>query len=64
MNDQDIAMFIEAFDDFMKHAKNEENIHEMREEYREYSKMIINQEIEKKAAKLEITVDYYLQEFM
>jgi len=64
MNDQDIAMFIEAFDDFMKHAKNKENIHEMREEYREYSKMIINQEIEKKAAKLEITVDYYLQEFM
>jgi hypothetical protein len=36
----------------------------MREEYREYSKMIISQEIEQKAAKLEVTVDYYLREFM
>ena len=27
-------------------------------------KMIISQEIEQKAAKLEVTVDYYLREFM
>jgi len=64
MNDQDIEMFMKAFDDFMQHAETEELNYEMRSEYEEYSKMIIDKEIEKKAAELEVTCDYYLQEFM
>jgi len=60
MNDQDIEMFLKAFDDFMNHA--EENIHsyEQWKEAEEYS----NQFYEKKAAELEVTVDYYMQEFL
>jgi hypothetical protein len=64
MNDQDIEMFMKAFDDFMQHAETEELNYEMRSEYEEYSKMIIDKEIEKKAAELEVTCDYYIQEFM
>jgi len=64
MNDQDIQEFILAFDDFMKHAEPEELSYEMRKEYENYSKMIVNREIEQKAAELEVTCDYYLQEFM
>ena len=33
MNDQDIKMFMKAFDDFMQHASAEEVSHEMRMEY-------------------------------
>jgi len=60
MNDQDIEMFLKAFDDFMNHA--EENIHsyEQWKEAEEYS----NQFYEKKAAELEVTVDYYMSEFL
>ena len=64
MNDQDIEMFMKAFDDFMQHAETEELNYEMRQEYENYSKMIIDKEIEKKAAELEVTCDYYIQEFM
>ena len=34
------------------------------EEYEEYSKMMHENQIEKKAAELEVTCDYYIQEFM
>ena len=64
MNDQDIKMFMKAFDDFMQHASAEEVSHEMRLEYEEYSNMMHENEIEKKAAELEVTCDYYIQEFM
>ena len=64
MNDQDIEMFMKAFDDFMQHAETEELSHEMRQEYENYSKMIIDDQIEKKASELEVTCDYYIQEFM
>jgi len=60
MNDQDIKQFIKAFDDFMQHSKTEVNAYEKRKEAEEYT----NQFFEKKAAELEVTVDYYMQEFM
>jgi len=60
MNDQDIEQFLKAFDDFMQHA--EENIHsyEQWKEAEEYA----NQFYERKAAELEVTVDYYISEFV
>ena len=68
MNDQEIEQFLKAFDDFMQHAENEELSHKMREEYQQYSKKIIDDQItkmiEKKAAELEVTVDYYMDEFL
>ena len=60
MNDQDIEMFIKAFDDFMQHAETEVDAHKKREEARQYTEQFF----EKKAAELEVTVDYYMQEFM
>lgn len=60
MNEQDIEMFMKAFDDFMKHASVEEKNYVRRESSREYTKAFF----EKKAAELEVTVDYYMQEFM
>lgn len=68
MNDQEIDEFLKAFDDFMRHSENEELTAEMRKEYQQYSKKIIDDQIvkmiEKKAAELEVTVDYYMDEFM
>ena len=60
MNDQDIEMFIKAFDDFMQHAETEVDAYEKRKEAEEYT----NQFFEKRAAEMEVTVDYYMQEFM
>ena len=67
MNDEEIREFLNAFDDFMKHAKMEEFKFVQRSEYDRYqkeSKMAIEMEIEQKAAELEVTVDYYIAEFM
>jgi len=67
MNNKDLQQFIEAFDDFMKHFEVEELYHEGRmvyENHRAEAKRIQEQEIEKEASRLEITVDYYLAEFM
>ena len=52
--------FLSAFEDFMKHA--EENIHsyEQWKEAEEYT----NEFYERKAAELEVTVDYYMSEFL
>ena len=60
MNEEDIQQFMDAFEDFMQHA--EENIHsrEQWEEARYYSQQFY----ERKAAELEVTVDYYLAEFV
>ena len=57
---QEIAEFMTAFRDFMVHADEEIDLYEKREEARKY----VDQEIEQKAAELEIPVDYYMQEFM
>jgi hypothetical protein len=67
MNDKDIKQFITAFKDFMKHAQSQEfNMNSKKEydRYQEESKMMIESEIEKKAAEMEVTVDYYIAEFM
>jgi len=60
MNDQDIEQFIQAFDDFMTHAETEIDAHEKWKEAEEYT----NHFYEKKAAELEVTVDYYMAEFL
>lgn len=67
MNDEEIQQFLKAFDDFMSHSELEESNYYQRSEYERYqkeSKKVIEMEIEKKAAELEVTVDYYLEEFM
>jgi len=60
MNDEDVKQFITAFEDFMKHADVEVQNYVRREASRAYTKSYF----ETKAAELEITVDYYMQEFM
>lgn len=60
MNDEDISQFVSAFDDFMKHAETEIDAHEKWKEAEDYT----NQFYEKKAAELEVTVDYYMSEFL
>jgi hypothetical protein len=60
MNDQDIEQFLKAFDDFMQHAEENIHSHEQWEEARYYSEQFY----ERKAAELEVTVDYYMQEFL
>ena len=60
MNEKDIKQFTCAFEDFMK--QSEESIHSDDEwkEAEEYT----NQFYEQKASELQITVDYYMQEFL
>ena len=60
MNDQDIEQFIKAFDDFMQHAETEIDAHKKWKEAERYK----DEFDERKAAELEVTVDYYIQEFM
>ena len=56
MNEQDINMFIKAFDDFMKHSEVAIEEQKHRDEARLF--------YERKASELEVTVDYYMQEFV
>lgn len=60
MNTDDIEMFIKAFDDFMQHAETEIDSYQKWKEAEEYT----NKFFERKAAELEVTVDYYMQEFL
>jgi hypothetical protein len=67
MNNKDLQKYIEAFDDFMKHFEAENLYYEGRMVYENHNaeaKRIQEQEIEKEASRLEITVDYYLAEFV
>lgn len=67
MNNEDLQQFITAFDDFMKHFETEELYYEGRkvyENHRAEALRIREEQIEAKAAELEVTVDYYLAEFM
>jgi hypothetical protein len=67
MSNEEILQFVNAFEDFMKHAEVEEsNFHQHSEyeQYRKESKVIIENEIEKLASKYEVTCDYILQEFI
>ena len=56
MNDQDIEQFIKAFDDFMQHAETEIDSYQKWKEAEKYK----DEFYERKAAELEVTVDYYL----
>jgi hypothetical protein len=60
MNNEEINQFIKAFEDFMIHSETAIDLHEKREEAKKYVEMLYEQ----KAAELEITVDYYLAEFV
>jgi hypothetical protein len=60
MNSEDLQAFIMAFDDFMKHFEVEELYYEHHAD----AKKIMHDEIEAKAAELEVTCDYYMMEFM
>ena len=60
MNDEDIRQLLQSFSDFMKHSETEIQKHEEYLKAKEYT----NNLLEKKAAELEITVDYYMQEFL
>ena len=60
MNEQDIEMFMKSFDDFMNHADVEIQNYVRREAVRKYNQS----SLEQKAAEMEVTVDYYMQEFM
>lgn len=60
MNDEDIKQFMNAFGDFMKHSTNEIDYYQKQKEARQYTQWFYEQ----KAAELEVTVDYYMQEFL
>ena len=74
MKDEDIKQFVKAYEDFMKHSEVEQLKHEIRTSKHMIS--IENVEVaipdenqliasyEEKAAELEVTVDYYMQEFV
>lgn len=60
MNDEDIKQFMTAFEDFMKHSETEIDLYQKWEEAKHYTEMFYEQ----KASELEVTVDYYIQEFV
>ena len=60
MNEQDIEMFMKSFDDFMNHADVEIQNYLRREAVRKFNQT----SLEQKAAEMEVTVDYYMSEFM
>ena len=60
MNQKDISQFMNAFEDFIKHAEVEQFNHEAWVSAQQYTQNLYEQ----KAAELEITVDYYIQEFI
>ena len=60
MSEQDIEMFMKSFDDFMNHADVEIQNYVRREAVRKYNQT----SLEQKAAEMEVTVDYYMSEFM
>ena len=51
---------VNAFEDFMKHAQSEELHYHAKQAAEDYAQMFY----ERKAAELEVTVDYYIQEFV
>ena len=60
MNDEDMRQFLIAFDDFMNESPLEQKNQIRWESARQYTKGFY----EKQAAELEVTVDYYMQEFV
>lgn len=60
MNDEDIKQFISTFEDFMNHADVEMQNYIRYESARKYTKSFF----EKEAKRLNVSVDYYIQEFV
>lgn len=60
MNEEDISQFMNSFEDFMHHAEVEQFNHEAWTSAQQYTHTFYEQ----KAAELEVTVDYYIQEFV
>jgi hypothetical protein len=60
MNENEIEQFTKSFEDFMKHAEVQELYHEGQTLARKYAKDFF----EKKASDLNVSVDYYLMEFV
>ena len=60
MNNEDMRQFLIAFDDFMNESTLEQKNQIRWESARQYTKGFY----EKQAAELEVTVDYYMQEFV
>lgn len=60
MSDEDIKQFITAFEDFMKHADVEMQNYVRRESARQYTKSYF----ERQAAEMNVSVDYYIHEFV
>ena len=60
MNDEDIAQFLSAFSDFMKHSEEQIDSFQKWEEAKNYTQLLY----ESKAAEFNVTVEYYLQEFI
>ena len=60
MNDYEIAQFESFFEEYMRHADEEIDSLQRWEEARHYTEQFYEQ----KAAELEITVDYYISEFV
>ena len=60
MNDEDMRQFLIAFDDFMNESTLEQKNQIRWESARQYTRGFY----EKQAAELEVTVDYYMQEFV
>lgn len=74
MNDEDIKQFMNAFEDFMKHADLELTKYAYetpdggktvyRRKHGTMDRELVGDIYEQKAAELEVTVDYYMSEFL
>ena len=74
MNEEDIKQFCNAFEDFMKHADMETTKYAYespdggktvyRRKHGDTTQEEIGNIYEQKAAELEVTVDYYMSEFL
>ncbi len=60
MNDDEVKQFIKSFDEFMNHADVEIQNYIRREAVRKYNQS----SLEQRASELEVTVDYYMSEFL
>jgi poly-beta-hydroxyalkanoate depolymerase len=60
MNEEDIRQFMNAYEDFMKHSETEIDYYQKQKEARQYTKEFY----EKKAKEMNVTTEYYLQEFV
>lgn len=60
MNEEDIEQFMNAFEDFMKHSDVEQYNHSAWTTARQYTDHFYEQ----KAAELNVSTEYYIQEFL